>query len=236
MSTFHCTSCGRAIFRSEDLLQRVTLSQFDGHRAECYAIRAAIDEDSLRRYDVSLHEGWYCCRFIMMRMVEDKFGTGDDLLVYSDSVVEVADGQSPPTRASHPSALKLGKRDHDAVIAAHANQDVLLVVKHGAIWCPPCRHMDVIISRLMERKALPGVRFFELDVDEEPEIAARFHNRAIPFFVFYYGGTQVKVDLRGGRGADGGIVGAIPEQALVSVCQSLRSELGGSRASPAIGG
>jgi len=234
MSTFHCTSCGRAIFRSEDILQRVTLSQFDGHRAECYTLRAAINEGSLRRYDVSLHEGWYCCRFIMMRMVEDKFGTGDDLLVYSDAVVEVADGQSPPARASHRSALKLGKRDHDAVIAAHADQDTLLVVKHGAIWCPPCRHMDVIISRVMERNALPGVRFFEMDVDEEPELAARFHNRAIPFFVFYYGGKQVKVDLRGGRGADGGIVGALPEQALVSVCQSLLSELKASRPAPAV--
>ncbi len=234
MSTFHCTSCGRAIFRSEDLLRRVTLSQFDGHRAECYAIRVALDEGSLRRYDVSLHEGWYCCRFIMMRMVQDKFGTGDDLLVYSDSVVEVAEGQSPPARDSHRSVLKLGKRDHDAVIAAHANQDTLLVVKHGAIWCPPCRHMDVIISRVMERNALPDVRFFELDVDEEPEIAARFHNRSIPFFLFYYGGRQVKVDLRGARGADGGIVGAIPEQALVSVCQSLLSELRTSRAAPTV--
>ena len=228
MSTFHCTSCGRAIFRSEDILQRVTLSSFNGHRSECYAIRAAIDTDSLRRYDVSLHEGWYCCRFIMMRMVEDKFGTGDDLLVYSDSVVEVADGQPLPAPASQRSVLKLGKRDHDAVISAPANQDTLLVVKHGAIWCPPCRHMDVIISRVMERNALPGVRFFELDVDEEPELAARFHNRAIPFFAFYYGGTQVKVDLRGAQSVDGGIVGAIPEQALVAFCQRLALRLGAS--------
>ncbi|HEX8819701.1 MAG TPA: thioredoxin family protein [Archangium sp.] len=226
MSTFHCTSCGRAIFRSEALLQRVTLSSFEGHRAECYAIREAIDEDSLRRYDVSLHEGWYCCRFIMMRMVQDKFGTGDDLLVYSDAVVEVADGQAPPALASRGSVVKLGKRDHDAVISAPANQDKLLVVKHGAIWCPPCRHMDVIISRLIERKALPEVRFFELDTDEEPEIAARFNNRAIPFFTFYYGGRQVKVDVRGAHCVDGGIVGAIPEQALFTFCQTLVDRLG----------
>jgi thiol-disulfide isomerase/thioredoxin len=230
MSTFHCTSCGRAIFRSENILRRVTLSRFDGHRAECYAIRTAIDAGSLRRYDVSLHEGWYCCRFIMMRMVQDKFGTGDELLVYSDSVVEVADGQTPPRPASSSSVIKLGKRDHDAVLSAPANQDKLLVVKHGAIWCPPCRHMDVIISRLIQRNALPDVRFFELDVDEEPEIAARFKNRAIPFFAFYAAGTQVKVDLRGAQGVDGGIVGAIPEQALVSLCQTLVARLSALRA------
>jgi len=229
MSTFHCTSCGRAIFRSEDILQRVILSNFNGHRAECYAIRDAIDVGSLRRYDVSLHEGWYCCRFIMMRMVEDKFGTGDELLVYSDSVVEVAEGQAPPAPASRRSAVKLGKRDHDAVISAPENQDKLLVVKHGALWCPPCRHMDAIISRVIERNVLPDVRFFELDIDEEPELAARFHSRAIPFFIFYYAGTQVKVDVRGGQGVEGGIVGAIPEQALVSFCQALVSRLRTSR-------
>jgi thiol-disulfide isomerase/thioredoxin len=233
MSTFHCTSCGRGIFRSEDLLQRVTLSSFNGHRAECYAIRAAIDEGSLRRYDVSLHEGWYCCRFIMMRMVEDKFGTGDDLLVYSDSVVEVADGQAPPAPASRRSLVKLGRRDHDAVISAPENQDKLLVVKHGAIWCPPCRHMDAIISRVIDRNVLPEVRFFELDTDEEPGLAARFNNRAIPFFVFYYAGTQVKVDLRGAQCVDGGIVGAIPEQALVSFCQTLVARLRASRTAAA---
>jgi len=233
MSTFHCTSCGRAIFRSEDILRRVTLSRFEGHQAECYAIRAAIDEGSLRRYDVSLHEGWYCCRFIMMRMVVDKFGTGDDLIVYSDSVVEVADGQVPPAPTSKRSAVKLGERDHDAVISAPANQDTLLVVKHGAIWCPPCRHMDTIISRIIERNALPDVRFFELDVDEEPEIAARFNSRAIPFFVFYYGGAQVRVDLRGAQCVDGGLMGAIPEQALVSLCQTLVARLRASRTAAA---
>ena len=225
MSTFHCTSCGRAIFRSEHLLRRVTLSSFEGHRAECYAIREAIDADSLRRYDVSLHEGWYCCRFIMMRMVMDKFGTGDDLLVYADAVVEVADGQAPPALASRGSVVKLGKRDHDAVISAPANQDTLLVVKHGAIWCPPCRHMDAIISRVVQRNALPEVRFFELDVDEEPELAARFNNRAIPFFAFYYGGTQVRVDVRGAQVVDGGLVGALPEQTLVALCQRLVGRL-----------
>lgn len=225
MSTFHCTSCGRALFRSEDILRRVTLSHFEGHRAECYAIRGALDEGSLRRYDVSLHEGWYCCRFIMMRMLVDKFGTGDDLLVYCDSVIEVADGQQPPAPGSRRNAVKLGRRDHDAIISAPANQDSLLVVKHGAIWCPPCRHMDAVISRVLERDKLPGVQFFELDIDEEPELAGRFHSRAIPFFVFYFGGEQVKVDGRGAQVVDGGIVGALPEQALVTLCQSMLTRL-----------
>jgi thioredoxin-like negative regulator of GroEL len=149
--------------------------------------------------------------------------------------VEVADRQAPPAPASRRSVVKLGRRDHNAVISAPANQDKLLVVKHGAIWCPPCRHMDAIISRVIERNALPDVRFFELDVDEEPELAARFNSRAIPFFAFYYAGTQVRVDLRGAHAVEGGLVGAIPEQALVTFCRTLHSRLSASRTAAAGG-
>lgn len=212
MSTFHCTACGRAIFRRADQIALVTLSTFGDHRASCHVIREAIEPETLRRYDVSLHEGWYCCRFIMMRMVVDKFGTGDSLLVYADSVVEVADGATSP-RASASPIVKLGRRDHDMVIAATRG---LAVVKHGAIWCPPCRHMDAILARI----ELAGVTFFELDIDEEPEIAARFRTGSIPFFVFYKDGVRLSLD--GPGTVAGGIVGAIPERALRELCVRLR--------------
>ena len=48
----------------------------------------------LTRYDASLHEGWYCCRFIVMRMVVDKFGTGarGRQLPFPSRRLPVADG------------------------------------------------------------------------------------------------------------------------------------------------
>lgn len=220
-TTFHCTSCGRAIFSSDAILRRVTLSAFGGHRAEAYAIREAIDPDGLRRYDVSLHEGWYCCRFIMMRMTHDKFGTGDALLVYADSVTEAADGATRAVAKPH-AAIRLDTFDHDAVIRSADNAGKLLVVKHGAIWCPPCRHMDAIIDRVVARGALPDVRFFELDIDHEPEIAARFDTGSIPFFVFYRDGKRLVLpELPGVRVIAGGIVGALSEKQLIAICQAL---------------
>lgn len=216
MSTYHCTACNRPIFKSDAILRRVTLSRFGDHDAEVFAIREAIDPGSLVRYDVSLHEGWYCCRFIMMRMTQDKFGTGRDLLVYADSVVE-----GPATPMAHRGAIKLTRLDHDDVIAAPENRDKLLVVKHGAIWCPPCRHMDAIITRVADK--LPDVRFYDVDIDEEPELAARFNNGSIPFFVFYKNGKQIPVAVPGLRTIGGGLVGAIPEKALIALVSALAS-------------
>lgn len=209
MSTYHCTACGRAIFHGDDILRRVTLSHLDDHDADVFAIAKAIEPDELVRYDVSLHEGWYCCRFIMMRMTHDKFGTGRDLLVYADSVVEVRDGDQPPTPSKHRGALKLTRFDHDDMINAPEHRDKLLVVKYGAIWCPPCRHMDAIITRLVERDAVPNARFFDVDIDEQPELAEKFRIGSIPFFVVYKNGQPVR-----------DIVGAMPERALIAVASA----------------
>lgn len=224
MSTFHCKHCGRPIFHAEDVLEVVNLWDLGDYQAEAYAIRQAIEPGTLRRYDVSLHEGWYCCRFVMMRMTVDKFGTGDRLLVYRDAVVEVKPGETPP-RAEHQGAIRLTARDHDAVIAASESRGQLLVVKHGAIWCPPCRLMDAVIERLVAAGELPDVRFFELDVDENPEFAARFRNQSIPYTRFYYDGRQVPVSLPGHPSVDGGLLGGLQQAELTGLCRALLEQV-----------
>jgi thiol-disulfide isomerase/thioredoxin len=191
-SRFHCNSCGRAIFTSDDLERRVTLWDLKEYRADAYVIRRAIDEGSLSRYDVSLHEGWYCCRFIMMRMVVDKFGTGDALLVYADSVTEVQEGQTPPRHSENKGQLKLSRRDFQSVTQA-ADSDQLRVVKFGAIWCPPCRLVDSVLTRIQSKGGLKDVRFFEVDIDEEQELGARWAVRSVPFLVFFYRGRQLEL-------------------------------------------
>ncbi|HEY9854270.1 MAG TPA: thioredoxin family protein [Stenomitos sp.] len=220
MSTFHCKHCGRAIFHAHDVLERRNLWDLGDYQAEAYAIREAIEPATLRRYDVSLHEGWYCCRFVMMRMTVDKFGTGDQLLVYKDAVVEVKPGETPPT-AAHRGAIRLTARDHDAVIASPESRGQLLVVKHGAIWCPPCRLMDAVIERLVEANELPEVRFFDLDIDENQEFAARFRNQSIPYTRFYYDGRQIPVTLPGHPSIDGGLLGGLQQAELVAVCRDV---------------
>ena len=223
-SIFHCSNCGKAIFREEDLIEKINLWDLTEYQADCYAIRRAIDPDSFRRYDASLHEGWYCCRFIMMRMIVDKFGTGNQLLVYSDSVTEVQEGMPVPKQSNHNHQIKLGRHDFESVLYhpdAAGLQDKLLIAKLGAIWCPPCRLMDQVIERIKVSNDLPNVEFFEVDIDEEHEIASSWRNQSIPFFLFFYNGRQLKIHSSKFPVVDGGIVGAILEEQLRSLIQVL---------------
>lgn len=226
MNAYFCKSCGREIFRSQDLLRMTNLWDLGEYQAEVFEVAGLSDPEGLRRYDVSLHEGWYCCRFIAMRMIVDKFGTGDALLVYADSVVEAPRDRPPIGRRLLKGQTRLGLRDFDAVIAAEANRDRLLVVKLSAEWCPPCRLMDSVIARLVAEGRLPRVSFFEIDVDEEEELAARFPNASIPYTVFYYNGKRLDLnpgpDLRGRLPLlDGGIVGGVPGALLERICREI---------------
>lgn len=216
-SAFHCTRCGRRIFGREDLIEEVELWDLGEYRARAFAVRRLHEEESLSRYDASLHEGWYCCRFIAMRMVVDKFGTGDRLLVYVDSVAEASEGEPVPTHPDAHAPLRLGARDFDPVIAAAENRDRLLWVKLGAIWCPPCRLMDSVITRIEREGGLDGVRFFEVDVDESPDLAARFPSRAVPYSVFFYNGQQVR--LEGAPFIDGGFVGGLGRAQVIALAR-----------------
>jgi thioredoxin 1 len=216
VSRFHCTRCGRAIFEARDLVKKVTLWDLQEYQADCYVIRQAIAPETLTRYDVSLHQGWYCCRFIMMRMMVDKFGTGDALLVYADSVIEVKDGDRPPTRKDERGQVKLGARDFDAVLARPG--DDLRVVKFGAIWCPPCRLVDAILTRIAARGGLPKVTFFEVDIDDEPELASRWPLQSIPYLAFYFGGQKLRLKSSARSVSDGVWVGGLSERQLLTLC------------------
>jgi thiol-disulfide isomerase/thioredoxin len=207
--TYHCVQCGRAIFRAADIIDRVTLWDLSDYQAECFVIASAIDGDELERYDASLHEGWYCCRFIMMRMLVDKFGTGDSLLVYSDSVVAVPDGAPVVTAHDSKGQIKLSSRDYDLFLGAPQLKDKLIWVKYGAIWCPPCRLLDAVFARIADARLLPDVVFAEVDIDEEAALAERWDNSGIPFSVFYYGGRQIHLSGRGMSVVQGGLVGGL---------------------------
>jgi len=225
--TFHCKRCGRAIFARSAILDRVNLWDLREYQAEAYAISELIDPDGLRRYDVSLHEGWYCCQFIAMRMVVDKFGTGDKLLVYADAVVEALAGASPPVGLEDKGQVRLTARDFDGVLGSPSLQDELLVVKFGAIWCPPCRLMDAVIGRIGQDGSLPGVRFFEVDVDHEPELAARFDIRSIPFLAFFHRGRRLHLTSDRLPTADGALTGGQGRAVLERVCVTALSRARG---------
>ncbi len=220
MFTFYCKNCARPIFTSEDIIKKVNLWDLKDYQAEAYMIKQAIDVEKLRRYDCSLHQGWYCCRFIMMRMVQDKFGTGDNLLVYTDSVLELPEGEIPTIKAKHPDQISLGLEDFD-IITQDQNSSTLKVVKLGAIWCPPCRLMDSVIHQMVEEKIFPEIEFFEVDIDKEQKIASQFKNQSIPYFLFYYKGRKIQVESEEFANVDGGIIGGIQKDNFIKILRKI---------------
>ncbi|WP_298018095.1 thioredoxin [uncultured Dysosmobacter sp.] len=81
----------------------------------------------------------------------------------------------------------------------------LAMVDFWASWCGPCKMLSPVVEAIAEQyagKALVG----KVNVDEEPELAARFGVMSIPTVVF----------LKDGREFDRK-VGVMPAEAFTSV-------------------
>jgi thioredoxin 1 len=59
----------------------------------------------------------------------------------------------------------------------------------GATWCGPCKAIAPLFQELSE--AMPDVVFLKVDVDENPETAAKYSVSAMPTFLFIKGGEIV---------------------------------------------
>lgn len=64
-----------------------------------------------------------------------------------------------------------------------------VLVDFWAEWCGPCRMMAPVLDQLAERH--PDVRVVKVNVDEQPELAARFQVTGIPTLVLFRDGQKV---------------------------------------------
>ncbi len=98
----------------------------------------------------------------------------------------------------------------DATFAADVERSPLpVVLDMWAAWCGPCRMMEPVIEELAAELA-GRARVGKLNVDENPETAARFGVRSIPTLLIF----------RGGRETDR-LVGAQPKAAILQRLQRL---------------
>jgi thioredoxin len=67
-----------------------------------------------------------------------------------------------------------------------------VLVDFWASWCLPCRKMDPIMSKIAA-VFRDSVRFVKVDVDQQRDIAERYHIRAMPTFMIFYKGKAVSV-------------------------------------------
>jgi thioredoxin 1 len=66
--------------------------------------------------------------------------------------------------------------------------DVLLV-KFGASWCAPCRHMHRALEQL---EAITNVTVVEVDIDRCPILAKRYTIMSVPVTILFRNGTEFR--------------------------------------------
>lgn len=80
--------------------------------------------------------------------------------------------------------------EFDALLRSTSN----VVVDFYADWCPPCRSIAPIFSKLADKHALRGhLAFAKVNVDHVNDIAGRYGVSAMPTFVFFEGGKPAPV-------------------------------------------
>jgi len=77
-----------------------------------------------------------------------------------------------------------------------------VLVDLWAPWCGPCRMVAPVVDKLAE-KYEGKFKFYRMNVDENPQTAAKYKVMAIPTLMFFKGGEAVDT-----------VVGAVPERVL----------------------
>ncbi len=80
--------------------------------------------------------------------------------------------------------------------------DVPVLVDFWAPWCPPCRAISPTLDAISEEMS-GKAKIVKIDVDDEPEVAARYGVSSIPALLLFKGGQQV-----------GQLVGAHPKSTI----------------------
>jgi len=76
-----------------------------------------------------------------------------------------------------------------------------VLVDFWAPWCGPCRVVGPVLEEIAAERS--DVRIVKLDIDENPQTAARFQVLSIPTMILFKGGEAVKT-----------VIGAYPRKRL----------------------
>mmetsp|Transcript_5610 Transcript_5610/g.11559 ORF Transcript_5610/g.11559 Transcript_5610/m.11559 type:complete len:181 (+) Transcript_5610:27-569(+) len=79
--------------------------------------------------------------------------------------------------------------DVDSLILKAGAEEKLVVIDFTASWCGPCKMIAPVFKELSE--TFSNVVFVKIDVDENPDTAAKYNVSAMPTFVFVKGGNVV---------------------------------------------
>ncbi|KUI69486.1 Thioredoxin-like protein [Cytospora mali] len=103
-------------------------------------------------------------------------------------------GNRSPIPETSGNVHKAAKADEfDALLKSTTN----VVVDFYADWCPPCRAIAPIFSKLADKYAIEGhLAFAKINVDHVHDVSVRYGVSAMPTFMFFENGKPVPVDAR----------------------------------------
>jgi thioredoxin 1 len=68
--------------------------------------------------------------------------------------------------------------------------DVPVLVDFTATWCGPCKQLAPIVEKIAD-DFQGKVKVGKLDIDEAPQITAKYGVRSVPTCIVFMGGTKV---------------------------------------------
>ncbi|KAL8771609.1 MAG: hypothetical protein Q9209_003052 [Squamulea sp. 1 TL-2023] len=77
------------------------------------------------------------------------------------------------------------KSDYDTALADPS----LMIIDCMATWCAPCKIIAPELVKMSNTHT--AARFYKLDIDEVPEVAAELGVRAMPTFVMFKNGEKI---------------------------------------------
>ena len=89
-------------------------------------------------------------------------------------------------------------KDNFATEVEQAQEPVL--VDFWATWCGPCRMIGPVVEQIAEANA-GKLKVGTVNVDEQPELSARFGVMSIPTLILFKGGQQVEQVIGANPGA-----------------------------------
>ena len=85
------------------------------------------------------------------------------------------------------SVVVITKENFDAEVM---QADKPVIIDFWAAWCGPCQMMGPVVEELADE--IQDVKFGKINVDEQPELAAKFGVMSIPTFIMMKDGEEVK--------------------------------------------
>lgn len=82
--------------------------------------------------------------------------------------------------------IELNETNFDELVV---NSRETVLVELGAGWCAPCQRLKPILEALS--KEMQHVKFYEVDIDDNPELSKHFGIKSVPMMLIFKDGLLI---------------------------------------------